>query len=1204
MVKWTEGQQEAIEARDSNLLVAAAAGSGKTAVLVERIIQLILKDGIDIDSLLIVTFTNAAAGEMRERIAAAILKELEKKNEKEEHLRRQINLLSRASISTLHAFCIDIVRKYFHLIDIDPSFRIGDGTETALMKLEALEELFEREYEKSRDEFLGLVERFGDSKQDLPLQQLVLGLYEFIQSKPHPLVWLSEKIEDFRMDIEGFEKSPWYGAILEQVEIELKGALEIFIEAKELCEKIGGPLGYRQAIVEDIQLIETLQKALPLGMLAFYEELKAVNHKRLGKVDKEVDEGLKEETKELREKGKKIIQSLQKGIFSRNPQNAIADLQEMYPYMAYLYQLIQDFEASYKERKRDKGIVDFNDLEHYALGILEHVSVADEYRNKFNYIFVDEYQDSNIVQETIIDRIKRENNLFLVGDVKQSIYRFRLADPSLFIEKYESYQEKKESRDRRIDLSKNFRSREEILSGVNGIFQQIMTKALGEIDYDEKASLHKGGDMPSTEEPCLELLLIEKKGEEEAVESEEFSEEEVIEEVEELEDLEDTEVEGRIIAQRIKELIGKQIYDEKAGECRAISYRDIVILLRTTKNWAPVFSEVLMAEGIPAYADVHTGYFEAIEVNIFIQLLQLIDNKRQDIPLLSVMRSPIGGFKTEDMIKIRLGSKAESYYEAIEAYMEEGESALAEKLTTFIGQIDQWKEASRYMNMDIFIWKLLMETGYYLYVGAMPGGIQRQANLRILFDRARQFQRTSIRGLFNFIRFIDKLKSSSGDMGTAKTLGEKDDVVRIMSIHKSKGLEFPVVIAAGLGKQFNLMDTNRQILFHKDLGIGPKYADPDLRHYSDTIVKLAMKNKIKLESLSEEMRVLYVALTRPKDKLILVGALRNIEKSIKNWLKPINPYHLSKAKHYLDWIGTVLIRHPYGQVLRDKAAIDWPEDKLLSDGAQWDVKVLNRQAIVFNKIEQADRKEGILQELKNYHKSQSSTYQELIYHRLNWSYENMEAVHIPSKLSVTEIKRLTVKEQNPLGIFVPPLMKMPRFMEGKKGFTGAEKGTIIHFVLQHLRLSFPMTQQFIQEQIQEMVGRELLKADEAQAVELDKLEAFFRSAIGTRILRAPRVYREVAFNFMKPAEELVMGLEYCPEGLLIQGIIDCYFEEDDGYVLVDYKTDYVGINNQTDIIENYRVQIELYKEALEKITGKGVKESYLYLFHLDQEVRL
>ncbi|TCO68251.1 helicase-exonuclease AddAB subunit AddA [Marinisporobacter balticus] len=1191
MVMWTKDQQNAIDARESNLLIAAAAGSGKTAVLVERIIQLIIKDKIDIDRLLIVTFTNAAAGEMRERIGAAILKELEKKDKNEEHLRKQINLLNRASISTLHSFCINVVRKYFHLIDIDPNFRIGDGTETSIMKAEALEELFEKEYEKAEEGFIGLVERFGGNKEDTPLLDLVLRLYGFIQSKPYPKEWLKEKVEEFSLEESSFDETTWHKAIVDQICIALVGAKEVFIESKNLCQKPLGPAGYHDAILEDIHLIDELRNGLRLGLNVFYDILQNAKHKRLGRLSKDVDEVLKEEVKGLREQGKEIIKDIKEDILMKHPQEYVKDLNELYPYMRYLYNLVNDFESMYHEKKIEKGIVDFNDLEHYALRILQNEQVAKEYEKKFAYIFVDEYQDSNIVQETILGFIKRENNLFMVGDVKQSIYRFRLADPTLFIEKYETYEEDSESLNRRIDLSKNFRSRAEVIDGINFIFKNIMTKEFGEIDYDESAYLYKGAEYEPLNDLEIELNIIEK------------NKEEVDVELEELEELEDMEVEARIVAKRIKELIDQEIYDNKLMQYRKINYKDMVVLLRATKNWAQTFLEVFIEEGIPAYADINTGYFEAIEVNIFMNLLKVIDNKMQDIPLLSIMRSPIGGFNTEEMIQIRMHSKEKTYFEAVQEYMKTADDPLSDKCVRFLKKIKEWKEVSRYIHIDEFIWKLLKETGYYDYIGAMPGGVQRQANLRILADRARQFQNTSIKGLFNFIKFIDKLKNSSGDMGTAKTLGENDKVVRIMSIHKSKGLEFPVVIVAGMGKQFNLMDINSQVLFHKDLGIGPKYVDPNLRQYTDTIAKIAMKYRIKIESLSEEMRILYVALTRAKDKLILLGSIRDIEKSAKKWMGRINPFYLSRSKSYLDWIGSALIRHKDGEKLRAWAGVVWDKALLLEDDSKWIVKKINKKDIQTEEVEKKINKLAFKKVLNDFQISDPQD-KDFVDKRLNWYDPNKIATQISSKLSVTEIKRISFKELAGMGMNIPALIQKPKFMDAQKDFTPAQKGTIIHFIMQHLDLKHIESKGKIEEQLRKMVRAELLKPEEADVVDILKIITFFKSNIGERILKSQNVFREVPFNYVKKAVEVIPDLENCKENLLIQGVIDCYFEEEDGYVLVDYKTDYVGFGHKEETVEKYRVQVALYKEALEKITQKRVKDSFIYLFYLDEEMKL
>lgn len=1191
MKAWTKEQQAAIEARNSNLLVSAAAGSGKTAVLVERIIQMILKDKIDIDQLLIVTFTNAAAGEMRERIADAIVKELEKQNEKEEHLRKQITLLNKATITTLHAFCIEVVKKHFHYIDIDPIFRIGDTTETSILQLEALEELFEKEYEKDDAVFIELVESFGGTKEDTPLQELILKIYHFIQSQPKPYQWLRDRIEDFNLNEEEFQHSQWMSTIKEGICINLKGALDLLKEAQEICRRPDGPFMYMEAIEEDLKQVEDLQHALKEDMEGFYEKITDLKHKTLAKGGQEVSQILKDEVKSLREKAKDIIKAMKKDVFILSPQEYFEDIKRLYPLMRYLGGLVESFGKAYHDKKSEKGIVDFNDLEHYALEILENEKAAEDYRNRFEYIFIDEYQDSNVVQESLIDHIRRENNVFMVGDVKQSIYRFRLADPTLFIEKYENFGLEEGILNRRIDLSRNFRSRKEILDGVNYLFKHIMSKSLGEIDYNEKAYLYEGRSFEVLEDPSIEVKIIEKD-----IEIEELQEE--------IEELEDIEVEARIVADRIKRLLQEKIYDANEKTYRPIQYKDIVVLMRTTKNWADTFLEVFMKENIPSYADVSTGYFEAIEINIFMNLLKIIDNKRQDLPLLSVMRSPIGKFSVEDLMEIRIAHREGSFYDAVEAYRNTQKDILGKKLSTFLEKLKDWADEAKFMKIDELIWKLFMDTGYFYYIGAMPGGQQKQANLRVLLDRAKQFEKTSMKGLFNFIKFVEKLERSKGDMGAAKILGENDNVVRIMSIHKSKGLEFPIVIVAGLGKNFNLRDTNADVLLHKDLGLGPKFVDLELRTYRDTIAKLAMRDRIRMESLSEEMRILYVAMTRPIDKLILVGSIKNLSKQIEKWSKNINPYMLSSAKNYLDWIGMVLIKHPDAKSLREIADLGWQEDKLIKDPSKWTVSILNRQHIVQEEKIKASEKKDVKEKLQKFQRQEFTSYKEKIDAILNWEYPNERATTIPSKLSVSQIKQSNIASMKAMGYKIPNLVTRPKFMEKTKTISPAERGTILHFVLQHLDFKKVTIKDYLQEEIKMMVIKELLTEEEAESVDIAKIEALLTSDLGERMLKAERLYKEVPFNLKKKAKEVIIGLENCEDTLLIQGVIDCYFEEEGEWVLVDYKSDYVPNGDVSTIVKRYEAQLQLYQEALERITGRNVKETYLYLFNIDKAVKL
>ena len=1194
MPRWTDAQQEAIDNRGRNLLVSAAAGSGKTAVLVERIIGLIIKDNIDIDKLLIVTFTNAAAGEMRERILKAITDEIEKGTDREEDLRRQVHLLNKASITTVHSFCINVVRRNFHLIGIDPAFRIGDSTETKIIIQEVLEELLEREYEKGHEDYIRLVEGFGGNKNDAKLEEIILRLYSFIQSKPYPEKWLEESVESFNVNMEELEESLWIKTIKDSIFIDLSGARDLITEAIALANSINGPITYLDALNSDLNNIDELEKTLKTQDLAsFNEKLKALTHDTLKRVSKDVDEDIKKEVQDLRKKYKEDIieKSLKSGLLSKDIHQYLREINILHPIMKYLYSLIVDFSQMYRERKLEKSILDFNDLEHYTLEILENQEVRDNLREKYEYIFIDEYQDSNIVQETIIDRIKRDNNLFFVGDVKQSIYRFRLADPSLFLEKYNRYSKDDSSSNKRIDLSQNFRSRWEILDGVNYIFKNIMSKDLGEIQYDEDAYLYKGAEYGPIDDTSIEINLIEKQ----EVDLEDIDEE--------LQEMEDVEVEAKVVAQKIKDVIGKKTYNVKAQKYEDITYKDIVILLRATKNWSSTFTEVFAKEGIPVYADDNSGYFDVLEIKIFLNLLSVIDNKRQDIPLLSVMKSSIGRFTTDELIRIRINNKKGTYFEAIEEYISSNNDDLKDKLVKLIDNINYWSEESRYLKMDEFIWRLMLETGYYHYVGAMPGGAQRQANLRILVDRASQFERTSINGLFNFIRFIDKLQGSSGDMGTAKTLSESENVVRIMSIHKSKGLEFPVVICAGLGKNFNLMDTRSDILLHKDLGLGPKFVDIDKRRYTESLPQIAMKKKMKLESLSEEMRILYVALTRPKDKLILVGSIRNIEKECNKWCRGTTLYNLANGKNYLDWILSTLSRHVDGEILRNTAKIDISEDKIDPVGdSRWKITILNRGHILREEAQILKEVDEYKKKLEDFSLDTEPSITDEINRRFTWSYGYEDSTKIPTKLSVSDIKKTSLSGFDNIGYNIPSLVKMPKFLEGKKPFTKAEQGTIVHFVMQHLDLSLVHNKDSINSQIDKMVLEELITDEEAKVVDVEKVYMFFQSHIGQKILKASKVYREQPFVLRKKASDTLRNIGEFKEDLLIQGIIDCYFEDGEDLVLVDYKTDFIEETDTEKLINRYKGQLDIYKEALERITKKRVKESYIYSFELDREV--
>jgi ATP-dependent helicase/nuclease subunit A len=1252
--KWTKEQELAIKTRYSNLLVAAAAGSGKTAVLVERIIRIITNEEkpVDIDRLLVVTFTNAAAAEMRERIGDAIAKNLDK-NPESKVLQRQLTLLNKASITTMHSFCLDIIRNNFHKIDLDPNFRIADSTEEVLLKSETIDELFEERYAEveayEKHTFLDLVEAYGGGRDDTKLKDIVLNLFRFSMSGPFPKRWIKEAVEAFNVDETfDFGATRWAKVIKDSAKVELQGAKGIIYKAIELTKTSEALAPYLDTFNEDLKIIDSLLVSLDYSWGTIQDEFLSYKFPTIKRLSKNAvyDEELQKKVKDkLRKSAKDKVDKVKKEIFGLDMELVKANLKELYPMMKELGALVIGFNELYTLKKRERGLLDFNDLEHLALKILIHedengkaqpTDTALMLREHFDEVLVDEYQDSNLVQEVIIDMVSRKltdnPNVFMVGDIKQSIYRFRQAVPGLFLDKYENYGREEGVKNRVITLYKNFRSRKEIIEGVNFIFKLLMSKEVGELEYTEEEALNLGADYKElTEESSfaggnVELHIIEKK---EAV-SDKNSEEELEEasDVEldnaEEESLDNIQVEARVAAKRIKELMSRsegksfKVFDKKKESYRKVQFRDIVILLRATKDYAPIFVEEFSKQGIPVYADTGTGYFETIEIRTMMSLLQIIDNPLQDIPLIAVLRSPIYGFTPEELIDMRLTDEKIPFYKAVKRFadneQEQAESSAYRKARKFLKELEVYRNKSLHMPIDELIWYLFSETGYYGYAGAMPGGVQRQANLRILFERARQFENTSYRGLFNFVNFIDKLRTNSGDMGSAKILGENEDVVRIMSIHKSKGLEFPVVLLCASGKNFNLRDLNNKILYHKDLGLGPEYVNPEKRIEHSTIVKMALRNKMKLETLSEEMRILYVAFTRAKEKLIITGMINDVEKTVKKWWDSLEKdkikipeYAALNSKSYMDWIGLALLKHKQGDILRDLAGVDsYNLGTLAEDESQWEVSLWNKNDVVL-KVDEAQEEEEIetisFENLQGQAKEQGeSQYKAEIERRLSWEYKYKEASNIPAKLSVTELKRLAFNPANDeytTNMFTSRLLKKPSFLEEEKGLTAAERGTVIHFVMQHLDLKRVKNSQEISEQVKEMLLKELLTEEQAMAVNIKAISRFFSSAIGRRLLSSKDIQREVAFHMKLKGTEVKKELPeevYGQEETLLMGVIDCFFYEENGIVLIDYKTDFATDENMQEIKERYEKQIYYYTEALNRITGEKVKEKYIYLF--------
>ncbi len=1309
-MKWTREQLEAITERGCNLLVAAAAGAGKTAVLVERIIRRITDrdDPVDIDSLMVVTFTNAAATEMRERVGDALEEALDR-NPDSARLQRQLSLLSKATITTMHSFCLEVIRNNFHRIDIDPGFRVADETETVLMKLEALEELFESLYEDPSEGFLDLVECCGGRKDDRALQQLVLWLYDFVQSYPWPEDWLREKSESFNLP-EGaaFGNTEWAKVLAGSIRIELDGMLEKMKEAAGIIRTARGLEPYLDRYLEDIKNIEWLIELAEGEWDRLREAFLAMEFGSLSRCGKQADETAKERVTALRNGVKAGIKKMKEELFALTPAEVADDIRRMYPFTKCLSGLVTAFGRKYSAKKREKSVLDFNDLEHYCLEALTErdseggivpSEAAMMYRERFKEILVDEYQDSNLVQEVIVDTISGKENggprVFVVGDVKQSIYRFRQARPELFLSKYKSYSTETGCRDRKIMLYRNFRSREDIINAVNLVFGRIMSNTVGELDYTAEEALNPGAEYPAPAEGAqeaggpVELHIIDRADDamkEVLTPEEEYDGDEALLGEDEPDAVQS---EAILIARRIRELVEPpagvpplRVYDRRLGGYRDAQYRDIVVLMRATRNWAEVFMEEFSLAGIPAYADTSTGYFQTAEIQVMISLLQIIDNPMQDIPLLAVLKSPVGAFTPEELMNIRLHDREVPFYVAMKGLAENGGGSTAAKAAAFLDRLDGWRERARNMSTDELIWYLFSDTNYYSFAGALPGGLQRQANLRMLYEKARQYEETSYRGLFNFINFINSLKSGSGDMGSARVLGENENVVRVMSIHKSKGLEFPVVIVAGCGKSFNFQDMNRRLLVHHDLGFGPDYVDPERRIAYPTLAKRALRYRLKLETLSEEMRILYVAFTRAREKLIVTGSVRNLEKAAEGWrLGPgeengrLAVYRTVNARNYLDWLCPCLWEErdnssdsaesepvpiyngdgpcnpsgcrPVSAVSNGHSEMD-PGQRREQNSPQhgcWDIKVWNKIELSRDTVgpmgyKDAGAKEnetlrangtvqaGGVPEAVGIDGDQSTgRCSDEIIRRLEWEYRYKEAARLPVKLSVTELKRRVgtefAEEYLPMQEFGPKPVEKPSFLDQSRGFSAAEKGSILHFVMQHLDLERPLDREGIKDQVAGMVSRELLTLQEAQVVDAAKLEEFFGSMLGQRLLKADRIFREVPFNLDIRAADVYRELDgevYGEETILLQGVIDCCFEEDGKMILVDYKTDRVRqgdgsfASEQVDgpaarsgedvdrIKEKYRSQIEYYSLALERITGKPVTEKYLYLFDTGQVV--
>ncbi len=1136
-MNWTEEQRQAIEIRDKSMLVSAAAGSGKTAVLVERIKQLISKDGLSLDELLVVTFTNAAASEMREKIVSAIPE--------------QMSRLHKAHISTFHSFALEVIRRYFHLIDAEPDFRVCDDAQRILLQNEAMDQLFRDRFQKQDGDFLHFLKLYAGSKNEEAAKGMIFDVHRFIQSLPEPFAWLENKIDILGWDEGTFRQSLLFREMLADIDEELEPAVS---DCRRVLQLISdwGLSGLGKKALADLDMTEGIRNAFREDFDKGARLLAAMTFQRFVASGEEKSgyAEIREDVAFLRDRVKGSLKGLAAGYFAKPLCEYISEMNQTHQTALILRDLVLEFHEIYQQKKKKKGVMDFSDIEHFALEILSDEAAAKEYRDKFRYIFIDEYQDSNLVQEAIISKIQRRDNLFMVGDVKQSIYKFRLAEPEIFLKKYETFRAGEDPSAVKLDLNRNFRSKAPVINTVNHIFSLIMDRRSAGMDYDEAAALNKGVSYEGPLAYQTELHLVEDRQiDDDALDDE-------------IAAMKKAELEAQVAVNLIKQNRGLPYYDEKMKKERRLSNKDMVILLRSASGVADIYYEALGREGIPAYMDTGDGYFDTMEISVFLNLLRVIDNRKQDVPLLSVLRSPVFGFSIDELAEIRCACKKKSYFNAFSDYSMNGErQELRLRCEEALRSIEKWRQRAKFLMLPDFLWELIRETGYYDYAGALPGGMQRQGHLRALVDKGAAYEAGSGKGLFGFINYVEAIKKGKVAAAPTRLIGESDDVVRIMTVHKSKGLEFPLILVGGLGREFH-GEKAGPVSCHKDLGIAIRRVDRDLRCYSKTLLQNIIETRQKREGMAEEIRILYVALTRPMDKLILLGSIKDAEAAMER-VRNYGKQNSAKARRYLDLL---------------LPALQSSKEIALYTHDRGGISIEKKEGLGSGQRIRSFLKKGFEGEELPY-----STVEE----RLGWSYRFAGALKSKSKYTVSELSsRQTGPTRRTIGTEVALSAK------------GAERGSVYHEIME--KIPFPVVDEGLEGVkafAESLIAREVLTQEQVGSVDLTRILRFFESPLGLRLRKADRVGREEAFNLTRERDG---------EKIIVQGIIDCYFVEKGKCVLIDFKSNYVGDQqkNIDGLTEVYRPQLELYKEALEQIRGFAVDEMYLYLFSADRAVKL
>ena len=1266
-MKFTEDQQRVIDLRNCNILVSAAAGSGKTAVLVERIVELVSGSGcdsaraVDIDRLLIVTFTNAAAAQMRERITKALSDRVEAEPDNE-HIKKQLMLIHNAKIMTIHSFCLYLIKNHFNDIGLDPDFRTADEGEIRLLKQEVLSELLEEQFALGRQEFTDCVEYFAYDGREKRLEELIERLYTFSGSYPFPEKWLRQHRMDYHVEtFEELVKTEWFAGMMQEISALLQECKEQEKAALKVCEEPDGPYFYAVALEQDQELIAGMEQELasvvqtasePEQSVASAEmdssvakdafealaaRVQGISYARMAaKKDDSVSAEKRELVKAMRERVKSLLGTLSEKYFASGPKQWLAECRQADAALCELVDLALLFGERLTEKKREKNLLDFEDMEHLALQILLKEEengqmvpsdTALEYREQFVEILIDEYQDSNLVQEFLLQSISGEDdgrfNRFMVGDVKQSIYKFRLARPELFLEKFATYQ-KEDGNCVRVDLKQNFRSRHEVTDCVNDLFLQLMHRELGGVEYDADAALYPAAQFPEADgeaadarEKDVALGSEEKQGSavpvstacEASIARSPYEPELCIAAISGEKGEDPKELEAKMIAGKIREIVGKlPVRDSESGQLRPARYQDIVILLRTTSGWDETFKKILEENAIPVFVTSKTGYFAATEVQTVLNFLRVLNNPLQEIPLFGVLKSVLFGFSDAQLATLRALDETgkRCLYDCVKLAAGEGESgegsvgygsgsngadaSLREKCCSFLSFLNRYREYAVYLPIHKLMEQFLEETGYLYTVSALPGGVQRRINVEMLLTRAESFEKTSYSGLFHFIRYMEQLEKYDIDYGETGASDENADVVRIMSIHKSKGLEFPVCFVSGLSKRFNRQDSAAPVLMDMDLGLAIDWVDPTARIRHTTLKKNVLARKLNADSMGEELRVLYVALTRAEEKLILTGTCKEDKLPQEDAVQGAYGYSALRLQEASSYYDLVL---PAWQSVGRRLQICTQEELLQAELVRASLGYNSRQKL----FEEAG-KEPEAAELALCERLQKP-----------YAHENLAGLFV--KTTVSELKKEGMQEEAAEGLTLFPeeevVPYLPQFVrEQEETVSGTTRGSAYHRLLE----IFPFERQEtwtaakIRTVIEECKADRRLSEEYAAAINVYKIRAFLQTPLAARMAKAARsnrLHREQPFVLGLSANRLNTDFPE-DETVLIQGIIDVYLEEEDGIVLADYKTDLV--KDPKELILRYRVQLDYYEEALVRLTGKCVKEKLIYSFGLEQEITL